>query len=395
MNGRCTTDPLDHADDVCEFCAGEFCSNCLITSRNGKSVVCRTCARANSGVKVSHAARPRASKSEVKQARKDLVEAKTTRAPKTFQFFDEAADYVPRVEPAAAVPTVAADDEKPSGRRRGLSLRRSAASVVDEAPEPPPPASEPPETPDNELDRRPAVEEEVEEVRPEPRAPAPTGRLADRLVGSIPAPGPAVTFASPASAQLQHLRATGTPPAESSRSVDDDHRPPMDLDFPVGPAEEAPFTPAEQPFAWAETPQSRAGGDPLTHDPFTLGDPFGSADPAATSVDPFAPTPVPAFPSDEAVGPAPTFDADPAFGSSATFEPSPQPPPMTADSPNPHLEPAASVRVQDDVGVDAPTPGDASADRDANGNWIPPILRGLAPDAGQRAGDLPRRRRDE
>ena len=49
------------------------------------------------------------------------------------------------------------------------------------------------------------------------------------------------------------------------------------------------------------------------------------------------------------------------------------------------LEPAGVVRGRVD------TPG--KADTDPNGDWIPPILRGIAPDAREQKTNLPQRRR--
>ncbi len=307
MNGRCTTDPLDHADDVCEFCAGEFCSNCLITTRGGKSVVCRTCARANSGVKASHGARPRASKSEIKQARKELAASKTTRAPKTFQFFDEASDYVkPDLPAEREAPAAEMAEDKPTGKRRSLSLRRSAsvAAQIDEVPTSPAAVPTAPESIAEPTDA-PVDDAELAPTASPPRSP---GRLADRLVGSIPAPGPVVSFDSPATAQLQHLRETGTPPAEPTWPAEAHHQPPVDLAFPIDPVDQQPFPAAGQSFSWADGSDHEAGGsDPLSNDPFALGDPFATADASPTSWVPAAES----RPAPQPFEPGPQFEAPP------------------------------------------------------------------------------------
>ena len=66
-------------------------------------------------------------------------------------------------------------------------------------------------------------------------------------------------------------------------------------------------------------------------------------------------------------------------------------------TPTPEMEAAA---VAADAGernaieaFDADRP--ASADRDAQGNWVPPILRGMAPDAREKKDALPHRRRKD
>ena len=53
--------------------------------------------------------------------------------------------------------------------------------------------------------------------------------------------------------------------------------------------------------------------------------------------------------------------------------------------------PPAELKAQAPAETDSP----ARADTDENGNWIPPILRGFAPDAAEAKADLPKRRNSD
>ncbi|MFV0526614.1 MAG: hypothetical protein ACK5RL_19175 [Acidimicrobiales bacterium] len=120
MNGRCETDPLDAAVDVCQRCFGEFCEACLVKLPGRKHPFCTQCAINASGVRGSEPATLRGDRRTAKARRRALQEARPGRP--AFQFFDE----VPTEPEIADVPTdpngpdgtEAADPAEPDGDRR-------------------------------------------------------------------------------------------------------------------------------------------------------------------------------------------------------------------------------------------------------------------------------------
>lgn len=110
MNGRCDTDPLDAADDVCEVCGGEFCESCVLRP-NGKRrpPVCKKCALQKSGVRGNTKVEARLSKKEIKRRRKQLAESKEGRTNTGFQYFDETGEY--------DLPAEETDDAKDTKKR--------------------------------------------------------------------------------------------------------------------------------------------------------------------------------------------------------------------------------------------------------------------------------------
>jgi len=75
MNGRCETDWIDHAVDVCDRCYGEFCSTCLMELPGRKHPLCLDCALTRSGARQSRSRKPaRGAKASAKKRRKELKE---------------------------------------------------------------------------------------------------------------------------------------------------------------------------------------------------------------------------------------------------------------------------------------------------------------------------------
>lgn len=195
--------------------------------------------------------------------------------------------------------------------------------------------------------------------------------------------------------------------------------PPPTQDNPFEPAansapEPDPFTAEVDPFVPAEplpapivdqTPHAPTPAAASEPDPFTvptadpgvaaMDDPFAAT---GASVDPFQTEPI-AAPAENSAPIASPFD-DPATAQEqvverapmpSQIEPSPFDPaspseldPTPADQPPSAPEPQVAAR---------PSPTDppaGAADRDADGNWIPPVLRGMAPVQERQA--LPKRR---
>ncbi len=468
MNGRCTADPLDHADDICEFCGDEFCRSCLIQTRGGKGQqICRDCAIRNSGIKGSKSNKPRPSKAQVARARQALAESKETRNAKTFEFFDEAADYSTRHDiEAAPAPQDEPDEEaKAQGAKRRFSLRRKSDETSTDEVEPtaldefdeqteelaPPPPSAPSgrSTPATTLIESGALARTPSGTSPsdisEPddpiaaadipwddahRGPVPPGAgagagvvespgsLADRLrTRSVPAAPIIPSFALPAS-NSGHDPAPSTIdqlPLGSQLDADPfaialpDEGPsspaPLDVSFPTPPPTQAPT----QAFDWQST--LVPSGENLDDDPFSIGDPF--AEPVDVATEPMTPPAASQEPfaarqraADQVVAAAPDFaerrsESSPApipdarsqwTAPTAPHAPS-TPPPVVAP------EPAAAAMTSRPAVMAAPTgsgaPVAGAADTDANGNWIPPLLRGMAPVAERQAAPLPKRRNND
>ncbi|MFV0257585.1 MAG: hypothetical protein ACK5PP_03935, partial [Acidimicrobiales bacterium] len=87
MNGRCETDPLDAAVDVCQRCFGEFCRACLVKLPGRKHPFCTQCAISASGVRGSEPAVLRGDRRTAKARRRALKEAEPGHP--SFRFFDE------------------------------------------------------------------------------------------------------------------------------------------------------------------------------------------------------------------------------------------------------------------------------------------------------------------
>jgi len=88
MNGRCASDPLDQAIDVCDVCYEEFCQSCLVTIRGRKHPLCRECALSVAGIKGRTRRKRRGSRRTAKRRRQQLADAARDRNP-SFAFFND------------------------------------------------------------------------------------------------------------------------------------------------------------------------------------------------------------------------------------------------------------------------------------------------------------------
>ncbi len=114
--------------------------------------------------------------------------------------------------------------------------------------------------------------------------------------------------------------------------------------------------------------------------------------------------------SDGALNAVDGFDADRRDGQPSRSSSAPKPALLRPGSSNLGLPPTAGgapgpatteISPQIDIDADSEPPAEEAegsdetrrADVDSRGNWVPPILRGLAPDAAQAKTDLPQRSR--
>ncbi len=417
MNGRCDNDPLDVADDICDICGGEFCTACVIWPRGqSKPPVCKTCALKNSGLRGTAKTERKASRRDAKKRREELIETRHERIDGKFKFFDETDRF--QLPTDLFTGSVQAPDEAPNRRRISLGRKKPQGSegearseqpemdtsweqdVVGRAPGQGPSLSAGP----------------VGELDADPFALVPAGEeeLADHEIEYSDFTDPALEDAeivasmadpSTATALLERIRSDRQlPPLPAYPTTANE----SGFAFPQSAHDEEPtFAAGSSDFDERVFAPATYGSDnrDTTFDPFSSGalqgDPF-AAKSGAFEHDPFAPIavapstaePHSAVPHNPALSnpaaPEPNLGPDNPFAIDQTEAPAasaPLPPP-----PAPPLAPLLPPPL-------APTgdmlhPGatrTSSADVDANGNWIPPLLRGIAPKAERELETLPRR----
>lgn len=313
MNGRCTTDPLDTADDICEFCGNAFCSSCLIdVGKRGHGPVCRSCAVANSGIRGSRPSTPRPSRAALKAARAELALLNENRPAPIFEFFD----------------TVLEPEELAA-----LHASQSGSAV------------EPDPTDASDSDATPTLGSAV------PSLSAALGKLKSKRRARRATDTPLIddieddADADPLQS-LSHLLDDQTLAADTALSevaaLESHEQPPPPVRSGPVPAPShfsAPTVVSASVDADAASEAPPPGPFNVHHDPFELAD-----QPFDPSIDPFAPVSVPSQPQ-------------PGSPESASHFPT-------------------------------------SADRDSAGNWVPPMLRGIDPEAEAAGTHLPKRRRE-
>ncbi len=455
MNGRCETDPLDRAEDICSVCGGQFCPNCLVHPRGTtKPPTCKACAFANSGLRGSKSDGKGISKRQWKKLRAQLaeeLEASPEEEAPVIEFFDlqEKVDdpVLRRVPPA--------DDEGESEAdpvtETDLAGAISGLPPVDDPPpaerEPPPsqavsPAPPAP-TPDDAASLGP-ISLDVDPLAQAPEASAPAADPIDAPAPPPPPPtGPApesappspfdqpvAVDATPESAAELLARLKADEPIASQYRAPEQQPPPAagrpDLAVdPFGGASTPPpgHAPAAStlPDPFATAPVEPAPSPTERSSPFPSAEPTPSTTPRSTWTPPTppprgtalddmangaAPPPAPSFEAPPAPAPTPQPPiadppipdpprSEPLSPSPAQGTPTPEPPPaLTFNRRTDDATPAAvqfDPLTSDNGNEPAPDPASA-ADTDASGNWIPPILRGMAPTEEREAVPLPRRR---
>ncbi len=445
VNGRCKTDPLDRAEDICEACGDSFCGSCLVFPRGRKKPpVCKECALANSGLRGSGTGST-LSKREWKKRRKDLQEALEAAPPDepAMQFF-ELVETTASARGAmngaasngAAVTNTEVSEDVATGLLGGISLAtrfgapEEFAGLEDQL------ADSPAGEPDSQaleqtLPDSPPTQDPAEIPAPQPAAP------------SIPS----ATARESATELLEKLKASKSEPAaevQTQPGLEVQTQP--GLDHPAfantGPA---PLANSQYPSPTAPA-GSKAPGIDLEIDPFSAGEAKQTAVPSPVAPQPPPqpqPQPQPPVSQAEAVSFNRSADeearetAAPSTHQAATngSQPSqptpvwtpPAPPPkgtrlnQTSSAPAPAVPvapaaPVAAVQITPtevapvqvaptEVAPVAPPPAAQpaaptnqpsaqKADTDATGNWIPPILRGMAPQTEREATPLPKRRQE-
>ena len=123
MNGRCETDPLDRAVDVCDSCYGEFCQQCLIQPRGRRHPLCTDCALALSGVRGHVSPQVRGDRRTAKERRTELKASAAQDDEQVFRFFD--------ADQAAFEPQAVGQRGR---RKRGKSIHPSTPAPASAAP---------------------------------------------------------------------------------------------------------------------------------------------------------------------------------------------------------------------------------------------------------------------
>ncbi len=408
MNGRCETDPLDRAIDVCDSCYGEFCKVCLVLPKGRRHPICTHCTLVLSGVRGHATVQPRGEKRTVKQRRAELAAAAAQPSDdKVFRFFD--ADTEPDDAEAAA-----------AGRRGGRRTPRRDRRVKGDP-------TGPGHGPTSNATPLP-MPAEVAAAAAELRATANGGagapaaaesgspsagdgatRTTDRASDGVDLADPTeLVTVTPAVARLEELRRQGTSPTASP--VPDV---PSASPVPEVPAAEMPA--AEMPAAEPTAPTATDDAEPLTgHDEPADTGPARKSGPPPKPRNAAAPAPRPdrrrpdGADGDGRPPTAPMVGEVRTIGGRRSSDQSPPPQPA-----RPRPAAAATTAIDDDElvsvsealsGVEQfdtaqPSPAPAApdksrkADTDSRGNWIPPILRGMAPDAREARTNLPKRKR--
>ncbi len=341
MNGRCETDSLDRAVDVCDSCYGEFCRSCLVVPRGRRHPLCTDCALVLSGVRGHSSPQQRGERGTVKQRRAELKAAAETTDDQVFQFFD--------TESASSTP---------APPRLG-KVRRSR--------KPTRPASSP--TAPAETSRSNAAPAEMAAAVSADPAPGATEE-------QPPVEAPLVAT-TPAVARLEQLRRQAQPAPHAE---------------PVLPPEPALTGPAIEADVHDQAPDGPASAEPSPHR--ADDDPRDEPKRRRTS------SHAGGRPSDRPAT-APMIGEVRTIGGRRTtdvVQPTPASQGHSSTDDPEGLTDGLNGVEQFDALQPAPQPlavGAASgrADTDDKGDWIPPILRGIAPDAREAKTNLPQRRR--
>ena len=486
MNGRCETDPLDRAVDVCNSCYGEFCAACLARPKGHRHPVCTECTLIASGVRGKAQPQNKGSRRTAKKRREALKEQRSTEDEKVFAYFDAAdPEGNPDSIPSSPSQAKTKSKTKSGARKRRLTKKAatkaqpkradikadnddsdtSAAKALDGAAaetggednEPATPAvaqltkirkesarsngNDPADTPLPEAEV--GVEAQAQESEPKPspsprRQPSKPNTTAKRTKATPKTPPEAKPEAPPKpTAKTAPETNSETPPKATPEP-----KPKRRAKAATKTKSEATPEPKPKPMAkavtktTAKTRPKRTAAIKAGTDAASSSEP--TSKPRATKAKPGqataakkergGPGPVKAKgptntkprrrKTDTSSGaPAKRPSTAPMIGEVRTIggrrssdAPEPAPPATDQAADQPEAEPvvARNAIEEFDAGLSAPHAGDgiieakdralATADRsradtDVQGNWIPPILRGMAPDAREAKANLPQRRR--
>ncbi len=385
MNGRCDNDPLDIADEICGICGGEFCHGCVIKTRiSNAKLVCKTCALDHSGLR-SGDKRSVASRNRIRRAKRELTASTlSSSSPSGFTYFDDpgsefefdperaAIDLKAENSKTHDLPEQAGDsvsDKASNPGRRLLRLGRLTGRRKG----------------DNQSGQ--TTKSQLEE------SATSTSHLASSDEDPQLSPSSAVENVDPspteASSHPSTTHPSATPKVEEVEEVEEQLPPPPVAESPTPSATDLLTKLKETGGATTGQPQTRPA-EPvhvdLNDSPFATG---------------FEPVSVPTN-ADPNVNPPPSTRPQPAEPISPGHGPtdlsaSPFGDPFTSPTPIGATREHTASTLQGDSGPagemrGAPSLDPSRADTDVDGNWIPPILRGMAPVVERENNSLPRRR---
>lgn len=384
MNGRCETDPLDKAVDVCDRCYGEFCDSHLLHPKGRKYPLCSECALVASGVRGNSKVVHRGDRKTAKKRRKQLLEAAASGETQFFEFFDQEARSAEQSAVEAAT-AAASSDDPPGDSDDGNVPIPDFDEVV-------PTAKDSPDSKVQSVEETPPTPAvaQLEQLRKEAEAKSTPSRD-DRIAPSTDSTPSSSTSGDDIPAELLERRKSfGTEHSTLQPDVGGDGLAPLpnrQSTRPVAPPPERAPAAASDKTTATNAPSSRelpAAEDrrrptpPPTHRRPTapmIGEVRNVAgrrsDDAQTETGDGEPSAGP-----ETNGPAGTLNAVDVFDADRQRAVEPE---TKADSTEP-------PKVDEAVDSDR-------ADVDSQGNWIPPVLRGIAPDAAEAKANLPQRPR--
>ncbi|MGI9614386.1 MAG: hypothetical protein ACR2QO_15855, partial [Acidimicrobiales bacterium] len=420
MNGRCETDPLDKAVDVCDRCYGEFCDSHLLRPKGRKHPLCGECALMASGVRGTSKIVLRGDRKTAKKRRKELLEAGSPTDSRVFEFFDQEA------RSAEESADQAEKDHQPSDESPGDSDDGNTRSPdVGDA------TQTPPKSGAQSVDETPATPAvaQLEQLRKEAEAqsdPSPDAEITPSTDSktSSSASGNDIpaellerrkSFGTERSTLQPDVGHDGLAPLPNRQSTRPPTAPPPERASAERASAERASAEGNAESAAAKRPASRElppakdrrrATPPPTHRRATapmIGEvrnvagrrsddapaETGNAEPSAGQE-----TDAP----DGALNAVDVFDADRRRASAPKTKPEITAPKTKPEITAPKAEPEISEPEISEPEITEPPQVDEAADSgradvDSQGNWIPPVLRGIAPDATEAKADLPQRPR--
>lgn len=449
MNGRCETDPLDRAINVCDSCYGEFCASCLVSPKGRRHPICTECAIAASGVRGRADVTLRGPKKSAKKRREELANVEPDPMDEeVFTFFDVDRDLDGRDTDGRDTDGSGVDQEQvhqSKGAKRKIKKRKATEKVE---------ASQPESQPDGGQAKKPRADEQRDEtvdavVDPEaeplqaelPQSAdrdqrTPIDQGLDLALGDGAPSTPAVERL----ARIKEEAKRDLEPGADLHAAEPDASHEVTPDLPVAPP--TAVSPAQEAQAREAPAEEAAPEVPAVVEPVVAVTPPSEIPPSERSAPgaPGAKSPE-RQQSDEAAAKAaarrqrrtssaaraalpdrrknPTEEAPakqltaPMIGEVRTLggrrrtdnvEPEPmqiEGAPLDTESGNAMIAALNAIdQFDSDQSGSEQGGGDESgtprkADTDSNGNWVPPVLRGMATDARDAGADLPKRRRSE
>jgi hypothetical protein len=375
MNGRCENDPIDQAVDVCESCYGEFCEGCLVKPKGRRHPVCTDCALIAAGVRNGERPERLGSKKSVKKRRADL-RAQAPDQTKVFQYFDLGDTRRERGDAAGN------GADEPAGRDDG-GLVPDRAKDGDEGPGS---ASDPSDGTEEAVDAPNGPEPttsavaKLNRLRQDSEPAGAAGAVPDEVTPAPP-PAPAPAAASP--------DAPPPPtPAPAAASVD------APLPPAPAPAAAQDDRDSQPPSSMSATTLGTAGRDQRRGERRVVGS--GTRRPTSAAGQRRRRSDLSAMEGRRQSTTAPMVSEVHTIGGRRSTDVTAPQGTNRRRVKRPAARANAGRGIEEFDADETASPDDKPRhDTDAKGNWIPPILRGMAPDARDAKADLPQRRRTD